>query len=71
MKDDLKNIFSATAIYVGLVIGVLILAIPYLLISDKYPVVQDVMRIFGVVYYLVLFGYIVVRWLKTKKQQHP
>jgi threonine/homoserine/homoserine lactone efflux protein len=67
MKNDLKNIFSATAIYAGLLFGLLIWAIPLFLVIDKYPVVRDVINIFGAVYYLVLFSYIFVRWLKKKK----
>jgi len=68
MKNDLKLIFLSTAIYVGLLIGAVLVLLVFLFLEEKIPGFSNAVRFFGIVYYLILFGYIFIRWLIKKKQ---
>ena len=67
MKNDLKNTAIATAIYLGLLIIGAILFIANGLIVARYPVVGNLVQTFGIIFYLVLFGYGLVRWVIMRK----
>jgi len=68
MKNDLKAIFLSTTIYIGLLIGAVLVVLSSLFLEEKFPGFSSAVRIFGIVYYLILFGYIFIRWLIKKKK---
>jgi len=70
MKNDLKVIFSSTVIYIGLLIGAALILLIFLFFDEKIPGFSNAVKIFGIVYYFVLFGYIFIRRL-IKKNQSP
>ena len=68
MKNDLKIFFSAAAIYLGLLLGAFVLFIALWLLVDKYPAIEDAIYIFGAIYYLVFFAFLLIRRLINKRR---
>jgi hypothetical protein len=72
IKKDLREILIAIAILFGLSIGIIILALINFSVSQKYPIYDKLVEIFGLISFGVFLGSMFIRWLVRKWQHaHP